>query len=630
MADKTSLIKITVDVEKGILEIGNLKMSLNDSNAAAQGLNDTLNQQTKVVDGSAAAIRRKIAAAKAERDMTASNNAEYVKQTQIVNKLEAELLELTHTQHNVSNVSLKTGKSLATMQKNLGSVDSAAGLAGASVMETGRLISDLPYGIQGAANNLSQLGSMFGMLVAQAGKMNNGLSTSRNVINLLSAQFFGPLGIIVAFQAAVAAIEFFTKKQGEAKREADKLTKGIEDQNKALREQQTLLTNLGSAVLGDEAATVLGKQLREVETFLEAAASYGEVSQTVVDFAVENGKNIIQARQEQNKFTTELIDFEQKLSEHGKKTYEELGISKNKYDKITEELNYKVASSTTALIEAINKEEQALANLNLEKQEEILLNQEIKNLKEEDEISEEIERPSFADDILAATSDASTLYKDQLEEMGMSEENFISERERRAARNLRNQERDARRELRIQQQVAAAKAKIQQTQANNAVQGFKLLGAIAKEGSKLQALALIGENAAGIAKTIISTKAANAAVRLKYAAIPGGALLAKKQVIANNISAAIGVAAQVAATQKALAAMKATESAASAPRIGGDDGGQEPQQPDFNIVGASQLNQLATTIAEQEEQPVRAYVVASDVSTAQELDRNILSEASIG
>ena len=76
------------------------------SNAAAQGLNDTLNQQTKVVDGSAAAIRRKIAAAKAERDMTASNNAEYVKQTQIVNKLEAELLELTHTQHNVSNVSL--------------------------------------------------------------------------------------------------------------------------------------------------------------------------------------------------------------------------------------------------------------------------------------------------------------------------------------------------------------------------------------------------------------------------------------------------------------------------------------------------------------------------------------------
>ena len=60
---------------------------------------------------------------------------------------------------------------------------------------------------------------------------------------------------------------------------------------------------------------------------------------------------------------------------------------------------------------------------------------------------------------------------------------------------------------------------------------------------------------------------------------------------------------------------------------GGEEGGGAP---DFNVVGASELNQVAAAVAGQREEPVRAYVVASDVSTAQELDRNILSEASIG
>ena len=52
--------------------------------------------------------------------------------------------------------------------------------------------------------------------------------------------------------------------------------------------------------------------------------------------------------------------------------------------------------------------------------------------------------------------------------------------------------------------------------------------------------------------------------------------------------------------------------------------------PSFNVVGASELNQVAAAVAGQEKDPIRAYVVASDVSTAQEMDRNILSEASIG
>ena len=54
------------------------------------------------------------------------------------------------------------------------------------------------------------------------------------------------------------------------------------------------------------------------------------------------------------------------------------------------------------------------------------------------------------------------------------------------------------------------------------------------------------------------------------------------------------------------------------------------QAPDFNIVGASAQSQLAETVATAESQPVRAYVVGKDVSTQQELDRNITSTASFG
>ena len=52
--------------------------------------------------------------------------------------------------------------------------------------------------------------------------------------------------------------------------------------------------------------------------------------------------------------------------------------------------------------------------------------------------------------------------------------------------------------------------------------------------------------------------------------------------------------------------------------------------PAFNIVGASDTNQLAEAIGGQSQQPVKAYVVSNDVSTAQELDRNIVQGASIG
>lgn len=64
-------------------------------------------------------------------------------------------------------------------------------------------------------------------------------------------------------------------------------------------------------------------------------------------------------------------------------------------------------------------------------------------------------------------------------------------------------------------------------------------------------------------------------------------------------------------------------------------GGQQapvPQlaAPDFNVVGASPMNQLASAIGGQQKEPVRAYVVAEEVTSAQELERNRIRTAALG
>ena len=61
----------------------------------------------------------------------------------------------------------------------------------------------------------------------------------------------------------------------------------------------------------------------------------------------------------------------------------------------------------------------------------------------------------------------------------------------------------------------------------------------------------------------------------------------------------------------------------------GAGGGGAPIPPAFNIVGSSGETQLADAIGGQSQRPARAYVVSNDVTTAQEMDRNIIEGASI-
>ena len=94
---------------------------------------------------------------------------------------------------------------------------------------------------------------------------------------------------------------------------------------------------------------------------------------------------------------------------------------------------------------------------------------------------------------------------------------------------------------------------------------------------------------------------------------------------ANMIAMGVAGAAQVAA----IASQKFNPSGTGggtvpSPNVSGG-GASEPQAPSFNVVGQSQANQVSMALANQP--PAQAFVVAGDVTTAQQLQNNTITQA---
>ncbi len=108
-----------------------------------------------------------------------------------------------------------TANSYQKLGTAISGTTAASGSATASVLELGRTISDAPYGIRGMANNLSQLASMFALSAKKAGGLGGALKAMGGVL-------MGPLGILLAFQTAIAIIEAFANS-------SKKLTKDLKE-----------------------------------------------------------------------------------------------------------------------------------------------------------------------------------------------------------------------------------------------------------------------------------------------------------------------------------------------------------------------------------------------------------------
>ena len=126
-----------------------------------------------------------------------------------------------------------------------------------------------------------------------------------------------------------------------------------------------------------------------------------------------------------------------------------------------------------------------------------------------------------------------------------------------------------------------------------------------------------------ISETVSSTGAANAK------AVSASPTTAGMPFVAiNTVKAALSIGATLASAKKSISAITSNSKnpSGSSPSAGGGGGAQPPA---FNVVGASGADQLADAIGGQSQRPSRAYVVSNDVTTAQELDRNIIEGSSI-
>ena len=112
-------------------------------------------------------------------------------------------------------------KGIPDATKNMKSLKSASGGATTSVLELGRVVSDAPYGIRGMANNVSQLASNMLFTSQQIDKTTGKAIGFKGVLKDMGKSFMGPLGVLFAIQAVVAAVDYFygsaTKAAGAGK-----------------------------------------------------------------------------------------------------------------------------------------------------------------------------------------------------------------------------------------------------------------------------------------------------------------------------------------------------------------------------------------------------------------------------
>ena len=193
---------------------------------------------------------------------------------------------------------------------------------------------------------------------------------------------------------------------------------------------------------------------------------------------------------------------------------------------------------------------------------------------------------------------------------------------------IENQRATAAEELAIEQAKAEQKRAIQQQGLDTALQGVGLIKGLFEKSKGVQKAAIVAESAIGIGKMIIANNLANVGALATPQAIASGGVSAAATIAFNNISTGIGVAANLAATAKALQAVGGGGAAAGGGGASTGGGAPAAPAPQFNVVGNSGVNQIAQTLGSQ--QPVQAYVVASNVTTQQSLDRNIVNNASLG
>lgn len=177
-------------------------------------------------------------------------------------------------------------------------------------------------------------------------------------------------------------------------------------------------------------------------------------------------------------------------------------------------------------------------------------------------------------------------------------------------------------EIEIEKLTSQAKKEIREIEIQTAQDFFNLLSGLGEKNKSIQKAALIANSALSIAEIINNTNVGSS----KEVATKGIFGLSTSTILYAKMG--ISIASVLAATAKGLSALGGGSAgggggAVSTPTV-------SAPAPSFNVVGSSGTNQLAQAIGKQSTQPVEAYVVASNVTSAQSLNRNIVTSATIG
>lgn len=149
--------------------------------------------------------------------------------------------------------------------------------------------------------------------------------------------------------------------------------------------------------------------------------------------------------------------------------------------------------------------------------------------------------------------------------------------------------------------------------------------ALIEKQNKIKEKAFKREKAMRIAMGLVDT-ASNALKAFGSQLVPGDPTSLARAQFAAALAAAVGMAQVIAISKQKFTPQESPSPTLLGP---GTSGTGAAGGPSFNVVGASTQNQLIDAINQRNQQPVKAYVVSTEISTAQELDRKIVSGAAI-
>lgn len=513
----------------------------------------------------------------------------------ILNKEEREQIVIEEKSKIVKKAQIDSLKKQAAAELQVAAatkqVKTTSGLNNAILLESGRLASDAAYGFQGIANNLGQLVSLFQISAKNAGGFGAALRQ-------VGSQILGTGGVLIGIQLLISFLPQISKWFNKTSNAAEESRKRMEGLTKAISEQIEMFDRLTYKHLPDFILT--GKALDEAVSFLTKTFSQFRVGMEILkekglDKNEESVSNLVksfgelQLRQKDLKITNdEYLQSVEKESETSLKAIRLRG----KYNKILREVIALEKLFTTVRIEGIEKEEE-LSDNTRDKTERLESNL----YKSRAGIVDIIDQENAKQKLLLQTVE-----KGFGERFGQMKANSKKELDL----FFKN--------LKIERDEKERQAKLDEIL-------YKRI-----QDNKLEALAVFTD---GFSRLLGEQTAAGKAFASATALIDTYAGIAKVwkdetiQPFAFKAIAAAGILASGLSTVAKINAVNVSGKGSSSAA------GGTINAPDFNVVGTSETSQLAQAVGGREDSVVKAYVVGSEITSQQELDRKRINTAGL-